>query len=284
MSVIAAALKHMLAAGMTADQIVSAVAEMESTMPAAHVAPTRSKGAERTARWRASRDEQASQTVTDRHETSQNVTGVTSVTAPFLSPPPSPKPLSTTTNLSQEPPIVPQTKGRKRAVRRSYPEAFEACWNAYPHHQGRSSKPNAADQFDRLPADEQAALPAAIAKFRPKVTEVCGGKGAPDMALWLKDGKHLSWADASTAGAMAAIPKFPNAAIRGYVVDHKSEGWAVSFLDTCAFAEADGARTITAPAAFIAGKLRADVPALEQRGIVIAVQTAAGPNRSRSAA
>jgi hypothetical protein len=85
--------------------------------------------------------------------------------------------------------------------------------------------------------------------------------------------------EAATAGAasLAAIPKFPNAAIRAYVVDHKSEGWAVSFLDTCAYAEAPDGRTITAPNSFVAGKLRADVPALEQRGIRILVQTEAMP-------
>jgi hypothetical protein len=47
MAVIAAALKHMIAAGMDADAIVAAVAEMESA-----ATPPRSKGAERQARYR----------------------------------------------------------------------------------------------------------------------------------------------------------------------------------------------------------------------------------------
>jgi uncharacterized protein YdaU (DUF1376 family) len=77
---------------------------------------------------------------------------------------------------------------------------------------------------------------------------------------------------ASGAGlALAAIPKFPNAAIREYVVQHKGEPWAVSYLDPCEYAEADGVRTITAPNTYTAGKLRTEVPALEARGIRIAL-------------
>lgn len=53
MSVIATALKHMLAAGMTPEQIISAVAEMEAA--ATPPEPTRSKAAERMARYRANR-------------------------------------------------------------------------------------------------------------------------------------------------------------------------------------------------------------------------------------
>lgn len=57
MGMIATALKHMLAAGMVHEDIVAAVEGMEATGTA------KSKGAERTARWR------------ERHKTSQNVTG-----------------------------------------------------------------------------------------------------------------------------------------------------------------------------------------------------------------
>jgi hypothetical protein len=63
-TVIATALKHMLAAGMSAEAIVDAVAEMEAALPLAQpVEPRRSKGAERQARYR------------ERHKSSQTVTG-----------------------------------------------------------------------------------------------------------------------------------------------------------------------------------------------------------------
>ena len=60
MSVIATALKHLMAAGVSGDALVNAVAEIESAMQ-----PKRSSGAERTARWRANRHRD----VTASHET-----------------------------------------------------------------------------------------------------------------------------------------------------------------------------------------------------------------------
>ena len=63
MTVIATALKHMLAAGMSAEAIVEAVAAMEAALPAAEPADRpRSKAAERQARYR------------ERHKASQTVT------------------------------------------------------------------------------------------------------------------------------------------------------------------------------------------------------------------
>jgi hypothetical protein len=82
---------------------------------------------------------------------------------------------------------------------RSYSPAFEAAWSAYPHHKGRSSKPNAQAEFDRLPPDEQAGLVAAIERFKPNVPDACGGKGAPDMAVWLKQAKHQNWTSGPAA-------------------------------------------------------------------------------------
>lgn len=52
MTVIATALKHLIAAGVTGDALVTAVAEMEQA-----IKPSRSTGAERTARWRAKKAE-----------------------------------------------------------------------------------------------------------------------------------------------------------------------------------------------------------------------------------
>lgn len=50
MSVIATALRHLMAAGVSGDALVTAIAEIELAMQ-----PKRSSGAERTARWRAKR-------------------------------------------------------------------------------------------------------------------------------------------------------------------------------------------------------------------------------------
>jgi uncharacterized protein YdaU (DUF1376 family) len=78
--------------------------------------------------------------------------------------------------------------------KRSYPPDFEEAWKAYPHHPGRSSKPNALAEWRKLPVEERAGLLGCIERFRPNVEAVCGGKGAPCMGRWLKDGKHLNWA------------------------------------------------------------------------------------------
>lgn len=84
MSIIATALKHLIAAGMTGDDLVRAVAEMEEHMP---VADTRSAGAKRQARYR--------EALAERNKASQNVTCDDSVTPPpFLdkeTPPTPPK-------------------------------------------------------------------------------------------------------------------------------------------------------------------------------------------------
>lgn len=71
MSVIAAALKHMLAAGLPHDRIVAAVAEMEAAIPKAESPEERRRRVSResSARFRAKRgDEKASPNVTERHQ------------------------------------------------------------------------------------------------------------------------------------------------------------------------------------------------------------------------
>lgn len=74
-----------------------------------------------------------------------------------------------------------------------YPPAFEVAWKAYPHVTGRSSKPKAVEQWRRLSAEHRDGLPAAIERFKPNVGSVCRDAGAPCMARWLRDGKHLDW-------------------------------------------------------------------------------------------
>jgi len=114
---------------------------------------------------------------------------------------------------------------------RTYPEAFEAAWKAYPHHKGRSSKPNAAAAWAKLPADERAGLVVAIGRFAPNVGETCGGKGAPDMAVWLKDGKHLNWGVGQDDPLSPAAPTFNAPAVRASIVQATDEDFARSYVD-----------------------------------------------------
>lgn len=140
---------------------------------------------------------------------------------------------------------------------RSYSEAFEAAWRAYPHHKGRSSKPNAQSVFDRLPADERAGMVDAIQRFAPNVGEVCGGKGAPDMAVWLKDGKHLNWQAAEhETEAPAALFDGP-AQIRQWAVDRHGEPFARSYIDPSRW-DAEG-RALLALNPYAEAKLRSEL-------------------------
>ena len=71
MSVIATAVKHMLAAAMDHDAIVAAIAEMEGERP---LQEGRSKAAIRQANYR---ERKAAQTVTNHNKTTQTITNKT---------------------------------------------------------------------------------------------------------------------------------------------------------------------------------------------------------------
>jgi len=147
-------------------------------------------------------------------------------------------------------------KATKAPKARSYPEAFEAAWNEYPHHKGRSSKPNAAAVWAKLPADEREGLVAAVRRFAPNVGETCGGKGAPDMAVWLKDGKHLNWSAEDTVSAAQTFDGPPE--LRARIVALKDDAFARRWLDHyCRWRPAD--RTILAVNATVAETLKAEL-------------------------
>jgi uncharacterized protein YdaU (DUF1376 family) len=46
-----------------------------------------------------------------------------------------------------------------------YPEEFEACWKAYPHVRGRSSKSKSLGYWRRISAGRRSLLPSAIARY-----------------------------------------------------------------------------------------------------------------------
>lgn len=149
--------------------------------------------------------------------------------------------------------VATATKPTKPKTR-TYSEAFDAAWRAYPHHKGRSSKPNAQIEFDRLPDDERAGMVAAIQRFVPNVGEVCGGKGAPDMALWLKGGKHLNWME----GPSEPRPDFDGpiellASVASAVGDDFAQKW----VRPCHWRAAD--RTLVARNSFGAKRLTTEL-------------------------
>ena len=129
MSVIAAALQHMLAAGMPADAIVAAVAAMEECLPAVE---TRSPAAIRQARYR-------------HNKASQNVTNVTLVTESVTdAPPPSPPNKSPPDPQKLTPPPTPprNPRPRKGASGFELPDRIPGEeWRGYEEMRNRIGKP-----------------------------------------------------------------------------------------------------------------------------------------------
>ncbi len=119
----------------------------------------------------------------------------------------------------------------KPISRRTYPPAFVAAWKAYPHAGGRSSKPNSLAEWRKLPVSEQAALVGAIDRMRPDAEKAFGGKGAPDMARWLKAGKHLSYPDPGSV-TPEFVWKGPDW-IKAEALSHPEHGKASAYLARC---------------------------------------------------
>ncbi len=93
----------------------------------------------------------------------------------------------------QKPDTRSQKEEKKRASAPPPPELFEEAWRAYPHVVGRSSKAASLAHWQQLPEPERTALPQACERARRNVTVTWGGKGAPAMDRWLRDGKHVDW-------------------------------------------------------------------------------------------
>lgn len=149
------------------------------------------------------------------------------------------------------------TKAPSRKSKTVGPEPFEAAWKAYPHVEGRSSKPNALTEWTKLGEDEQAGLPAAIQRFAPKVSQAHGDKGAPCMARWLKDGKHLNW---MAPAAAAPVPEFDGPpALLASVLHATNEDFVRKWVRPCRWREAD--RTLVARNSFSAKQLTTQLSA-----------------------
>lgn len=147
-----------------------------------------------------------------------------------------------------------KAKAKRKVV--VYPAEFDLAWKAYPHVDGRSSKPNALAQWKALSDEERDGLVVGIGKFRPKVATVCGDRGAPCMARWLRDGKHLNWlSEANDAARPVAFEGPPK--LRDEVVDLLGEGFAVNYIDPARWLP--GGRVLIAHNTYAAGRIRKDL-------------------------
>lgn len=143
---------------------------------------------------------------------------------------------------------------RRRAAKG--PPEFEAAWSAYPHVEGRSSKPNALEAWKALPSDEQSGLVAAIQRFKPKVSQAHGDRGAPCMARWLRDGKHLNWL--VTPAAVPAVRSFDGPEnLFTSVVRAAGQEFADKWIAPCRWRASN--RTLIALNTFSARRIEADL-------------------------
>jgi hypothetical protein len=173
-------------------------------------------------------------------------------TTPGLSPiSHKPRARSQKKNLEADASLSP--KGDERPT---YPDDFEACWKAYPHIRGRSSKPKAFAQWNRAPLADRKRMDSAISRFKAKGREPNGECGAPAMERWLKDARYLDWLD--EAGSVIPFAKpFPETAIRNAVVATKDEAWTASWLDPCGW---DPERRVIIPRnGFAAAKIKSEI-------------------------
>lgn len=150
---ITAIVEALVAAGATPEMILAAVRAAEATNSDALVR-RRAKDAERQQRFR------------DRNVTSRDVT-VTERDGP-LSERPS-EGIFTTLEVNQNSPPYSPPKSEKLASKakrpkRAYSDAFERFWSGYPTDPNMS-KPEAAEEFDRLDADDQARCISAAGPF-----------------------------------------------------------------------------------------------------------------------
>jgi hypothetical protein len=190
MSRVIAFLRQLIDAGMPLDMAMMAAEKFEEAPPVFEV----SSGARRTRRWREKQEQSAGEGVTERHEASPTVTDVTHVTGPFLSPPPSPRPLSSTTNLSQLPPLSPKKPARKASLA----AAFEAFWAVYPRKVGKGAAERAFPKALAL-ADLETLTTAARA-YAAKVAEVEVGL-IKHPSGWLNDKRWLDTYDPPSGGS-----------------------------------------------------------------------------------
>jgi hypothetical protein len=189
MSVIAAALRELIAAGVTGDQLVMAIERIERA-----AAPQRSKHAEAQARYRENKKNKSSQVITRDHgDHTDHDTSLLDDKDPHT--PKNTNPLS-----KENPPKGGQKKGSgyQAALAHVWPaDAWERWYGAYPHKVGKGAAEAAFDKIRRSGRVSFEALMAGLEAYKltkPSHVDWC------NPATWLNQRR---WEDApavQTAG------------------------------------------------------------------------------------
>lgn len=187
----------LVCAGASPEMILAAVRAHEAAAEA-DIEARRKSDAERQARRR----DRLKGEVTASHVTSRDVT-VTERDTPC--------PLPSSPHTPQQPTPTPgvTTRARKGRPEKPYPDDFEAAWKAYPHTEGRSSKPETLARWLDLSETDRAALPAACDRYRREGREPKADCGAPAMERWLKRSLHQHWMAKAANDAAPSGPVDP---------------------------------------------------------------------------
>lgn len=230
MSVIAQAVKHLLAAGVTGDQLVAAIADMEAAQAANR--PVDEQAERRRAADRERKREGRLRNSADSAEDADTLEK-----DPPLSPPLSPAP--------HTPPLNPPSK---LALPRNLSADFSAFWKAYPKQSGVEPAQAAFAAAVAAGADPKALIRAADRFARKMAEEKQEWRYIPGAGRWIKDGtwRSAAFADPDPGQAVHLDPwKMPFAKQIG---DH----FALTWLQGSSLA----AGVLTLPTKFTADRVR----------------------------
>lgn len=151
-----------------------------------------------------------------------------------------------------------------------YPDDFEACWRAYPHVKGRSSKSKALTWWRKISAGRRALMLGAVERYAREGREPREDCGAPAMDRWLREQRYLDWLQ--PAAAEVALAWDGPAEVREAVeAGFGDAGRAVSFLRACRWDEAR--RAIVSDNGFSLEKIRdAAGPRLNRLGVKLILE------------
>ena len=189
MSVIATALKHLIAAGVSGDDLVRAVAEMEAAV--APSPPARTALQDRNRRYYEGRKAEGGSS--ERLKPSEKRLNASETSEQDASP----LPLPSSPQTPQQPTPTPgdiTPRARKGPDRKLIAEGFLAFWQAYPLKKGKDAAAKAfAKALTRI--EEPDPLSVILAGIERCQREWDDPKYIPHPATWLNQGR---WADEET--------------------------------------------------------------------------------------
>lgn len=151
-------------------------------------------------------------------------------------------------------------------------DGFEACWKAYPHVRGRSSKSKARTVWNRVSAARRALMLAAVVRYAKEGREPKEDCGAPAMDRWLREERYLDWLQATDIAVSGGAAWGGPADVLEVVERGFSDpSRAMAFLGSCTW-DSDRQAIVSDNAFTIQTIKNAAGPRLAQRGWKLIVE------------